>query len=43
MKCSSKDVKECWNLKISIQDRIRDTDVENGVVDTVKEGEDVMN
>lgn len=43
MKCSSKGVKECWNLKISIQDRIRDTDVENGVVDTVKEGEDVMN
>ena len=43
MKYSSKEVKECWNLKISTQDRNRDTDVENGIVDTVKEGESVMN
>ena len=42
MKCSSKEVKECWNLKISIQDRNRDTAVENRIVDIVMEGEDVM-
>ena len=43
MKYSSKEVKECWNLKISTQDRNRDTDVENGIVDTVGEGESGKN